>query len=59
MKKTTNKGALEFANKKLDELLTMVTNKGGFDKLNSNEQKELNEFTRLVKSYEDTYQFTS
>jgi hypothetical protein len=55
MKKTTNKGALEFAQKKLDELLAMVTNKGGFDKLNSNEQKELNEFTRLVKSYEDTY----
>lgn len=59
MNKTSNKGAFEFAQKKLDELLAMVTNKGGFDKLNSTEQKELNEFTRLVKSYEDTYQITS
>jgi HTH-type transcriptional regulator/antitoxin HigA len=55
MKKTTDKVAFEFAEKRMNELLAMVTNKGGFEKLAPSEQIELNTITQLVKSYEESH----
>lgn len=55
MKKTTDKAAFELAEKRLNELLGEVTNKGGFDKLTPREQKELDKITQIVKSYEESH----
>lgn len=53
MKKILSKNDFETAEKKMNELLNSATQKGGFDFLTAKETKELDEFTQIVKQYED------
>ena len=55
MKKEITKKEFETAEKKMNELLAVVTKKGGFDSLSKKESTELNKYTQLVKAYEDTH----
>ncbi|MFX8820916.1 hypothetical protein ABTM55_19290, partial [Acinetobacter baumannii] len=38
---------------KMFELLNVATQKGGFNNLSSKEQRSLNQYTKIVKAYED------
>jgi HTH-type transcriptional regulator/antitoxin HigA len=53
MKKILSKNDFETAEKKMNELLNSATQKGGFDFLTTKETEELEEFTQIVKQYED------
>jgi HTH-type transcriptional regulator/antitoxin HigA len=53
MKKILSKNDFETAEKKINELLNSATQKGGFDFLTTKETEELEEFTQIVKQYED------
>ena len=53
MKKILSKKDFEAAEIKMNELLNSATQKGGFDFLTAKETKELEEFTQIVKRYED------
>ena len=55
MKKEITKKEFETANIKMNKLLAIVTEKGGFDYLTKKESKELEKYTRIVKSYEDMH----
>ena len=39
----------------MNELLAIATKKGGFDYLTKNESEELNNYTQIVKAYEDMH----
>lgn len=41
------------AESKMNELLAIATQKGGFDKLTTNESLELDKITQIVKEYEE------
>jgi HTH-type transcriptional regulator/antitoxin HigA len=53
MKKILSKNDFETAEKKMNDLLNSATQKGGFDFLTEKETEELDEFTQIVKQYED------
>ncbi len=54
MKKIISKNDFEVAETKMNNLLNSVTKKGGFEFLTKKETSELEEFTAIVKHYEDT-----
>jgi HTH-type transcriptional regulator/antitoxin HigA len=53
MKKILSKNDFETAEKKMNNLLNSATQRGGFDFLTEKETEELDEFTQIVKQYED------
>lgn len=55
MKKEITKKEFEIAEKKMIDLLAIVTKKGGFDYLTNKESTELNKYTQMVKTYEDLH----
>ena len=55
MKKEITKKEFEIAKKKMNDLLAIVTKKGGFDYLTKKESAELNKYTQLIKNYEDLH----
>jgi HTH-type transcriptional regulator/antitoxin HigA len=48
----TTKKQFELAESKMNELLAIATNKGGFDNLTKKELSELNKYTQIVNAYE-------
>ena len=55
MKKTISKTEFAEAEKQMNDLLAIATKKGGFDYLTKKESAELNKYTQIVKTYEDTH----
>ena len=55
MKKEITKKEFKLAERKMNNLLALVTKKGGFDALTKNESAELNKWTQVVKNYEDVH----
>src|SRR5580658_3803262 len=55
MKSEISKKQFETAEKKLNEILAVATEKGGFDFLSSKEKSALAQYTSIVKSYEDLH----
>ena len=55
MKKEVTKKEFEIAEKKMNELLAIVTKKGGFNYLSRKESEELTKYTQLVNAYEDAH----
>ena len=53
MKKEITKKEFEIAEKKMNDLLAIVTKKGGFDHLSKKESEELDKHTQIVNAYED------
>jgi HTH-type transcriptional regulator/antitoxin HigA len=51
----TAKKQFELAESKMNELLAIATNKGGFDNLTKKELSELNKYTQIVNAYEDEH----
>jgi len=49
----TTKKQNELAESKMNELLAIATNKGGFDNLTKKELSELIKYTQIVNAYED------
>lgn len=52
MKSTVNKKDFEVAEAKMNELLNIATEKGGFDQLSSKQSGALQKYTEIVKAYE-------
>lgn len=55
MKQVITKKAFIEAETKMNDLLEMVTKKGGFEKLTPKESKALEQYTQIVKAYEDVH----
>ncbi len=55
MKKEITKKEFLVAEQKMNDLLAVVTKKGGFDRLTKKESAELDKYTQIVKSYEDIH----
>ena len=55
MKKVITKEAFVVAETKMNSLLTAATQKGGFDNLTPKEAKALDQYTQIVKAYEDVH----
>ena len=55
MKNTISKKEFAIAEKKMNDLLALVSKKGGFDNLTKKESAELNKYTQIVKTYEDMH----
>lgn len=55
MKKAISKNEFSIAEKRMNDLLAIVTNKGGFDYLTKKENVELNKYTQIIKTYEDMH----
>jgi len=55
MKKKITKNEFTVAEKKMNELLSVATKKGGFDFLTKKESSDLHKYTELVKDYEETH----
>jgi hypothetical protein len=53
MKSEISKKEFEKAEKKLNDLLVVATEKGGFEFLSAKEKTALAQYTRIVKAYED------
>jgi len=53
MKKIISKNDFEIAEKQMNDLLNKATIKGGFDFLTESETIALEQFTQIVKQYED------
>ncbi len=53
MKKNYTKKEFEIAEAKMEELLNIVTIKGGFDKLTEEQKAALTNYTQIVKEYEE------
>lgn len=51
----TTKKQFELAESKMNELLAIATNKGGFDNLTKKQLSELNKYTQIVNAYEDMH----
>lgn len=54
MKKTITKKEFEQAEKNMNALLKLATQKGGFEQLSEHEKVELKCFTEMVNTYEET-----
>lgn len=55
MKKEIAKKEFIIAENKMNDLLAVVTKKGGFDRLTKKEGVELDKYTQIVKTYEDMH----
>ncbi len=55
MKKEITKKEFSIAESKMNDLLAIVTKKGGFDNLTKKESADLNTYTQIVKVYEDMH----
>lgn len=55
MKKEIAKKEFIIAENKMNDLLAIVTKKGGFDYLTRKEGVELDKYTQIVKAYEDMH----
>ncbi|MFM2226455.1 MAG: hypothetical protein RJA07_2657 [Bacteroidota bacterium] len=55
MKNEVTKKEFEIAEKKMNEILAIATEKGGFDFLTSKENTALAKYTQIVKAYEDIH----
>ena len=55
MKKEIAKKEFIIAENKMNDLLAIVTKKGGFDHLTKKEGAELDKYTQIVKTYEDMH----
>ena len=55
MKKVISKKEFIAAESKMNELLKIVTKKGGFANLTSKENASLNKYTKIVKDFEDAH----
>ncbi len=55
MKIALTKTAFVFSETKMNEILTIATGKGGFDKLSAAESKALTKHTKIVEGYEAEY----
>ena len=55
MKKEITKKEFATAEKKMNDLLAVVTKKGGFDYLTKKESAELLKYTQIVNTYEDMH----
>jgi len=53
MKKAVSKKEFITAENNMNNLLAIVTQKGGFDYLTKKESAELNRYTQIVKTFED------
>ncbi len=53
MKTTITKKEFEVVEAKMFALLNIATQKGGFNHLTSKERASLNQYTKMVKAYED------
>ena len=53
MKKEIIKKEFEIAEKRMNDLLAIVTKKGGFSHLSKKESEELKKYTQIVNAYED------
>ncbi len=53
MKTAVTKKEFEVAEAKMFDLLNIATQKGGFDNLSAKERALLNQYTKIVKAYED------
>lgn len=53
MKNTITKKEFEDAEMKMNQLLSVATQKGGFDHLTPKENASLEKYTQIVKDYED------
>ncbi len=53
MKISKTKNSVVTAETKMNELLAIATQKGGFNNLTSRESEALDKYTRIVKEYED------
>ena len=53
MKTTITKKEFEVVEAKMFALLNIATQKGGFNHLTSKERASLNQYTKMVKTYED------
>lgn len=53
MKKKITKKEFEQAEKSMNELLEIATQKGGFEQITNKEQNELDRYTQTVNSYEE------
>lgn len=55
MRKQITKQEFEVAENKMNELLELATQKGGFDKLTENESIALDKYTQIVNAYEQSH----
>ena len=55
MKREITKREFEIAEKKMNDLLAIVTKKGGFSNLSKKENEELNKHTQIVNAYEEMH----
>jgi HTH-type transcriptional regulator/antitoxin HigA len=55
MKKEITKKEFTIAENKMNDLLAIVTKKGGFNYLTKKESTDLNTYTQIVKDYEDMH----
>jgi HTH-type transcriptional regulator/antitoxin HigA len=55
MKSEISKKEFEIAEKKLNDILAIATQKGGFDFLSVKEKTALAQYTKIVKAYEDVH----
>lgn len=55
MKKKITKKEYSVAEKKMNDILGLVTKKGGFDYLTKKEKSDLTAYTRIVQKYEDEH----
>ena len=55
MKSEISKREFEAAEKKLNDILAIATEKGGFDLLSAKEKTALAQYTQIIKSYEDIH----
>jgi hypothetical protein len=53
MKNDISKKEFEIAEKRMNELLAIATNKGGFEFLSAKENSALSKYTKIVKAFED------
>lgn len=53
MKNTITKKEFEDAEIKMNQILSLATQKGGFDNLTLKENASLEKYTQIVKDYED------
>ncbi|MBK7130975.1 MAG: helix-turn-helix domain-containing protein [Crocinitomicaceae bacterium] len=55
MKTKLTKKEFDIIEKRMNELLSIATKKGGFEKLTKKQLKDLNNYTKKVEEYEDEH----
>lgn len=55
MTKKISKTEFAIAEKQMNDLLAIVTSKGGFDFLTAKKKADLNTYTKIVRAYEDMH----